>query len=43
MNAKFFKNIEIAKALGLKEEVLYVEKQVVSKTLTQTSNDNSRR
>jgi len=38
MNAKFFKNIEVAKALGLKEEVLYVEKQVVSKTLTQTSN-----
>jgi quercetin dioxygenase-like cupin family protein len=40
MNGKFFKNIEVAKALGLKEEVLYVEKQVVSKTLTQTSNVN---
>jgi len=40
MNAKFFKNIEVAKALVLKEEVLYVEKQVVSKTLTQTSNVN---
>ena len=26
MNAKFFKNIEVGKALGLKEEVLYVEK-----------------
>ena len=38
MNAKFFKNIEVAKALALKDEVLYVEKQVVSKTLTQTSN-----
>jgi len=38
MNAKFFKNIEVAQALALKEEVLYVEKQVVSKTLTQTSN-----
>ena len=38
MNTKFFKNIEVAKALGLKEEVLYVENQVVSKTLTQTSN-----
>lgn len=38
MIGKFFKNIEVAKALGLKEEVLYVEKQVVSKTLTQTSN-----
>ncbi|WP_298844392.1 cupin domain-containing protein [Clostridium sp.] len=38
MNTKFFKNIEVAKALGLKEEVLYVEKQVVSKTLTQTNN-----
>ena len=38
MNGKFFKNIEIAKALVLKEEVLYVDKQVVSKTLSQTSN-----
>jgi len=38
MNAKFFKNIEVAKALALKDEVLYVDKQVVSKTLTQTSN-----
>ena len=38
MNTKFFKNIEVAKALGLKEEVLYVENQVVSKTLTQTNN-----
>ena len=38
MNAKFFKNIEVAQALALKEEVLYVEKQVVSKTLTQTRN-----
>ncbi|GCD10212.1 cupin domain-containing protein [Clostridium tagluense] len=38
MNGKFFKNIEVATALGLKEEVLYVEKQVVSKTLTQTNN-----
>lgn len=38
MNTKFFKNIEAAKALVLKEEVLYVENQVVSKTLTQTSN-----
>ena len=40
MNGKFFKNIEVAKALVLKEEVLYVEKQVVSKTLTQTSNSS---
>lgn len=38
MNAKFFKNIEVAKSLALKDEVLYVDKQVVSKTLTQTSN-----
>jgi quercetin dioxygenase-like cupin family protein len=38
MNENFFKNIEVAKALALKDEVLYVEKQVVSKTLVQTSN-----
>jgi len=38
MNGKFFKNIESAKTLVLKEEVLYVEKQVVSKTISQTSN-----
>lgn len=38
MNGKFFKNIDVAKALVLKDEVLYVDKQVVSKTLTQTRN-----
>jgi quercetin dioxygenase-like cupin family protein len=38
MNGKFFKNIGVAEALVLKDEVLYVDKQVVSKTLTQTSN-----
>ncbi|MEF2114253.1 MULTISPECIES: hypothetical protein [Clostridium] len=36
MNTKFFKNIEVAKALGLKEEVLYVENQV---TITIGDND----
>jgi hypothetical protein len=40
MNGKYFKNIEIAKALALKEEVLYVDKQVVSKTIVQTGNVN---
>lgn len=38
MNAKFFKNIEIAKALTLKDEVAYAPGQVVSKTLVQTAN-----
>ena len=40
MNGKYFKNIEVAKALALKEEVLYVDKQVVSKTIVQTGNVN---
>lgn len=38
MNGKFFKNIEIAKMLELKEEVNYAKGQVVSKTLVQTDN-----
>lgn len=38
MNGKFFKNVEIAKALVLKEEVDYAKGQVVSKTLVQTNN-----
>jgi len=40
MNGKYFKNIEVAKALALKEDVLYVDKQVVSKTIVQTGNVN---
>lgn len=40
MNGKFFKNIDVAKALTLKEEVLYIDKQVVSKTIVQTNNVN---
>ena len=38
MNGKFFKNIEFAKVLALKEDVNYAEGQVVSKTLVQTQN-----
>ena len=38
MNGKFFKNIEFAKVLALKEDVKYAEGQVVSKTLVQTQN-----
>lgn len=38
MNGKFFKNIEFAKKLALKEEVNYAKGQVVSKTLVQTDN-----
>ncbi|MDT8717543.1 cupin domain-containing protein [Clostridium sp. 19966] len=38
MKGKFFKNIEIAKALLLKEDVAYAPGQVVSKTLVQTNN-----
>ena len=38
MNGKFFKNVEFAKALALKEEVKYEKGQVVSKTLVQNDN-----
>ncbi|MFL0250933.1 cupin domain-containing protein [Clostridium neuense] len=38
MDGKFFKNIEFAKKLALKEEVTYAKGQVVSKTLVQTDN-----
>lgn len=38
MNGKFFKNVEFAKALALKENVDYAQGQVVSKTLVQTQN-----
>lgn len=36
MNGKFFKNVEFAKAMLLKDSVDYAKGQIVSKTLVQT-------